>query len=112
MHRRSEYFVKADGSMNSEITIEDFSVSMEKGTFFRDEWVQTGQRDEKGCCSRIYRFGDDEMTTFKAFTVRIRPEKRWADHSKMYIAFKECNETKYWITLLYRTDYKKKRKTR
>jgi hypothetical protein len=88
-HRRSEYFVKADGSMNSEITIEDFSVSMEKGTFFRDEWVQTGQRDEKGCCSRIYRFGDDEMTTFKAFTVRIRPEKRWADHSKMYIAYIE-----------------------
>lgn len=88
-HRRSEYFVKADGSMNSEITIEDFSVSMEKGTFFRDEWVQTGQRDEKGCCSRIYRFGDDEMTTFKAFTVRICPEKRWADHSKMYIAYIE-----------------------
>ena len=88
-HRRSEYFVKADGTMNSEITIEDFSVSMEKGTFFRDEWVQTGQRDEKGCCSRIYRFGDDEMTTFKAFTVRIRPEKRWADHSKMYIAYIE-----------------------
>ena len=25
--------------------------------------------------------------------------------SKMYIAFKECNETKYWITLLYRTEY-------
>lgn len=25
--------------------------------------------------------------------------------SKMYIAFKECNETKYRITLLYRTDY-------
>lgn len=88
-HRRSEYFVKADGTMNSEITIEDFSVSMEKGTFFRDEWVQTGQRDEKGCCSRIYRFGDDEMTTFKAFTVRIRPEKRWTDHSKMYIAYIE-----------------------
>ena len=64
-HRRSEYFVKADGTMNSEITIEDFSVSMEKGTFFRDEWVQTGQRDEKGCCSRIYRFGDDEMTDCK-----------------------------------------------
>ena len=88
-HRRSEYFVKADGSMNSEITIEDFSVSMEKGTFFRDEWVQTGQRDEKGCCSRIYRFGDDEMTTFKAFTVRICPEKRWADHPKKYIAYIE-----------------------
>lgn len=25
--------------------------------------------------------------------------------SKMYIAFKECNETRYWITLLYRTNY-------
>jgi four helix bundle protein len=25
--------------------------------------------------------------------------------SKMYIAFKECNETKYWITLLYRAEY-------
>ena len=29
--------------------------------------------------------------------------------SKMYIAFKECNETKYWITLLYRTDYIKEK---
>lgn len=25
--------------------------------------------------------------------------------SKMYIAFKECNETKYWLRLLHRTDY-------
>ena len=86
MHRRSEYFVKADGSMNSEITIEDFSVSMEKGTLFRDEWIQTGQRDEKGCCSRIYRFGDDELTTFKTFTIRLRPNEKWADHPKKYIA--------------------------
>ena len=23
----------------------------------------------------------------------------------MHIAFKECNETKYWINLFYRTDY-------
>ena len=44
-HRRSEYFVKADGSMNADITIEDFSVSLERGTLFRDEWVPTGQRD-------------------------------------------------------------------
>lgn len=86
-HRRSEYFVRADGSMNSDITIEDFNVSMEKGTLFRDEWIQTGQRDEKGCCSRIYRFGDEEMTTFKNFTVRIRPWKKWANHPKMYIAY-------------------------
>lgn len=85
--RRSEYFVKADGSMNSEITIEDFSISMEKGTLFRDEWVQTGQRDEKGCCSCIYRFGDDGMTTFKSFTVSLRPNEEWADHPRKYIAY-------------------------
>ncbi|MBQ8958418.1 MAG: M23 family metallopeptidase [Bacteroidales bacterium] len=86
VHRRSEYFVKADGSLNSEIIIEDFSVSMEKNTLFRDEWIQTGQRDEKGCCSRIYRFGDEEMTTFKKFTVRLRPNEKWASDSRLYIA--------------------------
>ena len=87
VRRRSEYYVSADGSMNSNITIEDFSVSMEKGTLFRDEWIQTGQRDERGCCSRIYRFGDEELTTFKPFTVRIRPDRKWADHPKKYIAY-------------------------
>ena len=86
MHRRSEYYVKADGSQNSDITIEDFNVSMERGTLFRDEWIQTGQRDEKGCCSRVYRFGDEEMTTFKKFTVRIRPNEKWASDSRLYIA--------------------------
>ena len=25
--------------------------------------------------------------------------------AKMYIAFKECNETLYWLSLLYDTDY-------
>ena len=25
--------------------------------------------------------------------------------SKMYIAFKECSETNYWLDLLYETDY-------
>jgi len=25
--------------------------------------------------------------------------------AKMYIAFKECNETQYWIDLLFETDY-------
>lgn len=84
--RRNEYFVKADGTMNSHIEIDDFSVSMEKGTFFRDEWVRTGQRDEKGCCSRIYRFGDEEMTTFKNLVVRIRPGEKWANDSRLYIA--------------------------
>ena len=91
MHRRSEYFVKADGSMNPEITIEDFSVSMEKNTLFRDEWIQTGQRDEKGCCSRIYRFGDEEMTTFKKFTIRLRPNEEWASDSRLYIACVDKN---------------------
>ena len=59
---------------------------MEKGTLFRDEWIQTGQRDAKGCCSRVYRFGDEEMTTFKKFTVRIRPKEEWASDSRLYIA--------------------------
>ena len=87
IRRRSEYFVTADGSMNSDITIEDFNVSMERGTLFRDEWIPTGQRDQKSCCSRIYRFGTDEMTTFKPFTVRIRPNEEWANHPKMFIAY-------------------------
>lgn len=25
--------------------------------------------------------------------------------AKMYIAFKECSETKYWLELLYKTEY-------
>ena len=25
--------------------------------------------------------------------------------AKMYIAFKECNETKYWLDILYATNY-------
>ncbi len=87
MHYRSEYFVKADGSMNSDVTIEAFKVTMEKGTLFRDEWIKTGQRDEKGCCSRIYRFGNDELTTFKPFKVRIRPNDEWADHPRKFIAY-------------------------
>ncbi len=87
MRRRSEYLVKSDGSsLNSNITIEEFNVSMESGTLFRDEWVQTGQRDEAGCCSRIYRFGDDGMSTFKKFTVRIRPDEKWATDKRLYIA--------------------------
>ena len=86
-HRRSEYFVKADGTLNSDITIDDFSVSMERGTLFRDEWIQTGQRDAKGCCSRVYRFGNDELTTFKPFTIRIRPNEEWADHPRKFIAY-------------------------
>ena len=86
-HRRSEYFVKADGTMNSEITIEAFSVSLERGTLFRDEWMPTGQRDEKGCCSRIYRFGTDEMTSFKNYKLRLRPDEEWADHPRKFIAY-------------------------
>ena len=84
--RRSEYFVKADGSLNSDIVIDNFSVSMEPNTFFRDEWVETGHREMKGCCSPVYRFGTDEMTTFKSFTLRIRPDERWAGKKGMYIA--------------------------
>ena len=87
VHRRSEYFVTADGSMNSEITIENFNVKMEKGTFFRDEFVNTGQRDEDGCCSRIFRFGDDRLATFKNFKVRIIPNEEWANDSRLFVAY-------------------------
>ena len=87
IRRRSEYLVMADGSMNSEITIENFNVTMEKGTFFCDEYVNTGQRDEDGCCSRIFRFGDDRMTTFKNFKVRIIPNEEWADDSRLFVAY-------------------------
>ena len=88
MRMRSEYFVKADGTMNSRVEIEDFCVTLERGTLFRDEWIPTGQRDEKGCCSRIYRFGTDEMTTFKNYTVSIRPEDQWTEFGKkMFIAY-------------------------
>ena len=86
VRRRSEYFVKSDGSLNNNITIDDFNVAMEEGTLFRDEWIQTGHRDETGCCSPVYRFGDEGMTTFKKFTVRIRPNEKWANNSKLYIA--------------------------
>lgn len=89
--RRSEYYVKADGSLNNNIVIDDFSVTMEKGTFFRDEWIQTGQREEKGCCSMVYRFGNDELTTFKPFVVRIRPDEKWANHSRKFIAYYDNN---------------------
>ena len=84
---RSTYLVKADGSLNSDITIEDFQVSLEKGTLFRDEWMKTGQDDPSGCCSRRYRFGKSTQTSFKPFTVRIKPAEKWTNHDKMYIAY-------------------------
>ena len=39
----------------------------------------------------IYRFGDDGMTTFKQFTLRLRPDERWANHPKKYIAYFDSN---------------------
>ena len=85
-HKRSEYFVKADGSMNASIDIEEFSVKTSRGTFFRDEWVKTGQRDRSDCCSRIYRYGDEGLAVFKNITVSITPDEKWADHPGLFIA--------------------------
>ena len=85
-HRRSEYFVKADGSMNASVEIEAFSVKTTKGTFFRDEWVQTGQRDRSDCCSRIYRFGDEGLAVFKNVTVSITPDEKWKKQKGLFIA--------------------------
>lgn len=90
-HRRSEYFVKADGSMNANVDIEAFSVRTQKGTFFRDEWVQTGQRDQEGCCSRIYRYGEEGLAVFKNITVSITPNEEWKDQKGMFVASIDSN---------------------
>lgn len=84
---RSQYFVKADGSLNSRIEIDSFQVIMEKNTLFRDTWMQTGATDPKGCCSRCYRFGEYTQAVFKLFTVRIHPDPKWMGNKKLYIAF-------------------------
>lgn len=84
---RSQYFVKADGSMNNRVEIENFQVILEKNTLFRDSWMNTGATDPKGCCSRCYRFGEYTQAVFKPFTVRIKPNEQWADHKKLYIAY-------------------------
>lgn len=84
---RSQYFVKADGSLNSRIEIDSFQVIMEKNTLFRDTWMQTGATDPKGCCSRCYRFGEYTQAVFKLFTVRIHPDPKWMGNKKLYIAY-------------------------
>lgn len=84
---RSQYFVKADGSLNSRIEIDDFQVIMEKNTLFRDTWMKTGATDPKGCCSRCYRFGEFTQAVFKLFIVRIKPEEKWAGRKGLYIAY-------------------------
>ena len=88
---RSQYFVKADGSMNSRIEIDSFQVIMEKNTLFRDTWMQTGSTKPKGCCSRCYRFGDFTQSVFKLFTVRIQPDPKWAGNKKLFIAYFDGN---------------------
>ena len=84
---RSQYFVKADGSVNERIEIENFQVITEKGTLFKDTWMKTGATDPEGCCSRCYRFGDETQAVFKLFKVRIKPDEKWAGNKKMYIAY-------------------------
>mgnify|MGYP002855344850 CR=1 FL=1 len=84
---RNWYFVKADGSMNSRVEIENFQVSLEKNTLFRDCWMKTGVTDMKGCCSRCYRFGEFTQAVFKLFKVRIKPDEKWANNPKLYIAY-------------------------
>lgn len=84
---RSQYLVKADGSLNNRIEIENFQVITEKGTLFRDTWMKTGATDPEGCCSRCYRFGEDTQAVFKLFKVRIKPDEKWTNFQKMYIAY-------------------------
>lgn len=84
---RSYYFVKADGSLNDDIRIDNFQVVLEKGTLFRDAWMKTSATDPKGCCSRCYRFGEETQAVFKTIKVRIKPDEKWADNPKLYIAY-------------------------
>ena len=84
---RSQYFVKADGTYNNRIEIENFQVVLEKNTLFKDTWMNTGITDPKGCCSRCYRFGEYTQAVFKLFKVRIKPDEKWANNSKLYIAY-------------------------
>lgn len=84
---RSQYFVKADGSLNNQINLGDFQVSLEKGTLFRDTWMNTGNSEAKGCCSRCYRFGDFTQAVFKLIKVRIKPDAKWAGNKKLFIAY-------------------------
>ena len=84
---RSCYFVKADGSLNSQIAIENFEVELEKGTLFKDTWMRTSLTDPKGCCSRCYGFGKATQAVFKLFKVRIKPDEKWVGNSKLYIAY-------------------------
>lgn len=88
---RSQYFVKADGSANHRIEIENFQVAMEKYTLFKDAWIQTRITDPKDCCSRCYRFGYDTEAVFKLFKVRIKPDEKWANNPQMYIAYFDGN---------------------
>lgn len=88
---RSCYFVKADGSINSQIVIENFMVELEKGTLFKDSWMRTSQTDPKGCCSRCYGFGKSTQAVFKLFKVRIKPDEKWADNPKLFIAYYDGN---------------------
>lgn len=83
---RSCYFVKADGSLNSEIIIDNFQVAFEKWTLFRDTWLRTGHTEPKGCCSPCYGLGKDTQAVFKPFKVRIKPDEKWADNPKLFIA--------------------------
>ena len=84
---RNQFFVKADGTMNSKVEIENFQVDMEKGTLFRDTWMNTEITDPKGCCSRCYRFGEFTQAVFKLFKVRIKPDEKWAENKKLFIAY-------------------------
>lgn len=88
---RSQYFVKADGTLNSRIAIDNFEVVAEKGTFFKDTWVLTGASDPEGCCSRCYRYGEYTQAVFKTVTVRIKPDEKWAGNDKLYIAYFDGN---------------------
>ncbi len=93
---RNHYMVKADGSLNSTISIEGMTVKAEKNTFFRDTFVKVDALTDstlKGCASRTYQYGEWDMTTFKQLKVRIKPDEKWACDKRLYVAHIENGKT-------------------
>lgn len=62
----------------------------------------TKQKQEFVLSKQLLRCG----TSIGANVAEAQKAQSRADfHAKMYIAFKEANETDYWLKLLYKTDY-------
>lgn len=95
-YTRSYYLVKGDGSLNSTISVDGMKVTAEKGTFFRDTFVKVVALTDStgdGCASRMFQYGEWDMTTFKSLKVKICPDDRWCCDKRLYVAHLENGKT-------------------